>query len=169
MNGNNSSYLIILSMVAIVAIVSLVLINNNKVGIESKNVGGLAVKPSIENKEYQTNNLMIETKLIDKDKLKFIVKGDINQSNEEELRKFYFSAINEFETFLEGDEIFSKIDKKTLINELKKQGDPRVLGTGDVFESYPRFGAMRNFPGFKERGKYNPAYLNGHEMINQDN
>jgi len=120
MNGNNSSYLIILSIVAIVAIVSLVLINNNKVGIESKNVGGLAVKPSIENKEYQTNNLMIETKLIDKDKLKFIVKGDINQSNEEELRKFYFSAINEFETFLEGDEIFSKIDKKTLINELKK-------------------------------------------------
>ena len=56
---------------------------------------------------------------------------------------------------------------KILMEELKKEGDPRVLGTGDVFESYPRFGAMRDFPGFKERGKYNPEYLNGHEMINQ--
>ncbi|HSH19560.1 MAG TPA: sulfatase/phosphatase domain-containing protein, partial [Draconibacterium sp.] len=56
---------------------------------------------------------------------------------------------------------------KVLLDELTKQGDPRVLGNGDVFESYPRFGAMRDFPGFKERGKYNPEYLDGHEMINQ--
>ena len=55
---------------------------------------------------------------------------------------------------------------KVLTDELTKQGDPRVLGYGDIFESYPRFGGMRNFPGFKERGKYNPAFLNGHEMIN---
>jgi uncharacterized sulfatase len=57
--------------------------------------------------------------------------------------------------------------KIILLNELTKQGDPRVLGNGDVFESYPRFAGMRDFPGFKERGKYNPEYLNGHEMINQ--
>ena len=48
--------------------------------------------------------------------------------------------------------------KNTLINSLRKQGDPRVLGTGDVFESYPRFGGMREFDGFKIRGEYNPAY-----------
>lgn len=45
-----------------------------------------------------------------------------------------------------------------LIEELRAQGDPRVHGTGDIFESYPRFGSMRSFPGFKERGAYNPAY-----------
>lgn len=41
---------------------------------------------------------------------------------------------------------------------LVKQGDPRMLGDGDIFDSYPRFGLMRNWPGFKERGKYNPAF-----------
>lgn len=41
--------------------------------------------------------------------------------------------------------------------ELKKQGDPRVTGNGDIFDSYPRISSMREFPGFKERGKYNPA------------
>jgi len=44
------------------------------------------------------------------------------------------------------------------LDKLKKQGDPRVTGNGDIFESYPRFGAMRNFPGFKKRGEYNPAF-----------
>lgn len=42
---------------------------------------------------------------------------------------------------------------------LKDQGDPRMLGYGDIFDSYPRFGLMRNWPGFKERGKYNQAYI----------
>ena len=55
-----------------------------------------------------------------------------------------------------------------LMDELTKQGDPRVLGNGDVFESYPRFAHMRNFPGFKESGLYNPDYLNGHEPINPE-
>ena len=45
---------------------------------------------------------------------------------------------------------------------LRQQGDPRELGYGDIFESYPRFGRMRNFPGFKERGKYNPKYRRKH-------
>ena len=57
---------------------------------------------------------------------------------------------------------------KVLLDELTKQGDPRVLGSGDVFESYPRFASMRDFPRFKEQGKYNPEYLNGHEMINKE-
>lgn len=48
---------------------------------------------------------------------------------------------------------------KVLMDELTKQGDPRVLGNGDVFESYPRFGGMRDFPGFKEKGNYNPAFI----------
>lgn len=41
---------------------------------------------------------------------------------------------------------------------LTRQGDPRMTGNGDIFESYPRFGAMRNWPGFKKRGAYNPAF-----------
>lgn len=48
--------------------------------------------------------------------------------------------------------------RKTLESDLKTQGDPRMTGKGDVFDSYPRFGAMRDFPGFKEKGKYNPKY-----------
>lgn len=41
---------------------------------------------------------------------------------------------------------------------LKQQADPRMTGHGDIFESYPRYGLMRPFPGFRERGKYNPKY-----------
>ncbi len=45
-----------------------------------------------------------------------------------------------------------------LTQELTRQGDPRLLGKGDCFESYPRFGSMREFPGFNERGKYHPKF-----------
>ncbi len=48
--------------------------------------------------------------------------------------------------------------RNRLMELLEKQGDPRVTGRGDIFESYPRFAGMREFPGFKERGAYNPAY-----------
>lgn len=48
--------------------------------------------------------------------------------------------------------------KKELEKKLTEQGDPRMTGYGDVFDSYPRFGLMRPFDGFKERGKYNPKY-----------
>lgn len=42
---------------------------------------------------------------------------------------------------------------------LKEQEDPRILGTGDVFESYPRMGGMRpELGGFAERGEYNAKY-----------
>ena len=42
---------------------------------------------------------------------------------------------------------------------LKEQGDPRLHGNGDIFESYPRFGGFRpHLGGFIKRGEYNPAY-----------
>lgn len=48
--------------------------------------------------------------------------------------------------------------RSTLIADLKEQGDPRLHGEGDIFESYPRFGTMRYYPGFRNRGEYNPAF-----------
>ncbi len=45
--------------------------------------------------------------------------------------------------------------RTTLDDELVKQADPRMTGNGDIFETYPRFGQMRAFKGFRERGKYN--------------
>ncbi|MEZ5038456.1 MAG: sulfatase [Saprospiraceae bacterium] len=48
--------------------------------------------------------------------------------------------------------------KSELMTQLAMQGDPRVLGDGDIFESYPRFASMRAFAGFRERGAYNPKY-----------
>jgi uncharacterized sulfatase len=56
---------------------------------------------------------------------------------------------------------------KTVLEELRReleitlrdQQDPRVLGRGDIFESYPRFQTMRpELGGFAEQGKYNPKY-----------
>lgn len=57
----------------------------------------------------------------------------------------------------EYSEILGQL-REALVSELTDQKDPRVLGTGDVFESYPRFGLMRPFPGFRERGAYNEAF-----------
>ena len=48
--------------------------------------------------------------------------------------------------------------KNQLASTLLEQKDPRMLGQGDIFESYPRFGRMRMFPGFRERGVYNTSY-----------
>lgn len=48
--------------------------------------------------------------------------------------------------------------KQKLVTQLTAQGDPRLVGGGMVFESYPRFGAMRQFPGFRDKGVYNPAF-----------
>ena len=46
-----------------------------------------------------------------------------------------------------------------LQEELIAQGDPRELGYGDIFDSYPRHGPMKDYiGGFKERGEYNPEY-----------
>ena len=35
--------------------------------------------------------------------------------------------------------------RKELEEKLTKEGDPRMINGGDVFDSYPRFGSMRNF------------------------
>ena len=56
---------------------------------------------------------------------------------------------------------FKSIAKKLrteLEQTLTEQGDPRMLGYGDVIESYPRYSSMRKFKGFKKRGEYNPKY-----------
>jgi uncharacterized sulfatase len=48
-----------------------------------------------------------------------------------------------------------------LARELERLGDPRMTKNGDVWESYPRFSAMRpELGGFAEQGKYNPKYKN---------
>ena len=63
---------------------------------------------------------------------------------------------------LSGDPRYAGVKRELetkLMELLKEQQDPRVLGKGDIFESYPRFGLMRLFPGFSERGVYNPAFM----------
>jgi uncharacterized sulfatase len=43
---------------------------------------------------------------------------------------------------------------------LKEQGDPRMVGYGDVFEGYPYFGRMMpGLGGFREPGRYNPRFV----------
>ena len=63
---------------------------------------------------------------------------------------------------LAGDPAFREIRqqlRQRLERELTEEGDPRMLGYGDIFESYPRFGPMRPAcGGFAEQGKYNPKY-----------
>ncbi|MCB0668597.1 MAG: sulfatase [Saprospiraceae bacterium] len=49
--------------------------------------------------------------------------------------------------------------KSSLEEILLSEGDPRITGEGNVFDSYPRMSPMRNFPGFKERGQYNPEFM----------
>ncbi|KPL11910.1 heparan N-sulfatase [candidate division BRC1 bacterium SM23_51] len=56
---------------------------------------------------------------------------------------------------------YAAIQKKLraeLEQALTEQKDPRVLGYGDVFDSYPRYSAMRDYPGFKKQGEYNPKF-----------
>jgi len=48
--------------------------------------------------------------------------------------------------------------REILKKNLKAQKDPRMLGKGDIFESYPRYSFMRKFKGFRERGKYNKKF-----------
>lgn len=65
---------------------------------------------------------------------------------------------------LSTDPVYASVRKvlgETLMHELTRHGDPRATGRGDIFESYPRFGRMRLFDGFRARGKYNEAYRQG--------
>ena len=56
----------------------------------------------------------------------------------------------------EYKEVLSQL-KQQLFNDLKEQGDPRVFDN-PVFDSYPRYSTMRNFPGFNQRGQYNAEF-----------
>jgi len=63
---------------------------------------------------------------------------------------------------LVGDQALASIKEdlsKKLEAVLVDQKDPRGMGTGDIFESYPRVSSMRpELGGFAERGEYNPNY-----------
>lgn len=49
--------------------------------------------------------------------------------------------------------------RAVLEKALTAHGDPRLLGQGDIWESYPRYSPMRKIlGGFVEEGQYNPAY-----------
>lgn len=48
--------------------------------------------------------------------------------------------------------------RKELEQRLIVEGDPRMTTGSEVFDSYPRFGRMRPFQGFREQGTYNPEY-----------
>lgn len=54
--------------------------------------------------------------------------------------------------------------RDALETELKKQSDPRMRGSA-IFDSYPRISSMREFEGFKERGEYNPAYIQEDQKV----
>ena len=58
--------------------------------------------------------------------------------------------------------ILEELDR-ALVDLLTEQGDPRMRGKGDVFESYPYYQRLpeEGFPGFKEYGVYNEAFTAG--------
>lgn len=62
---------------------------------------------------------------------------------------------------LSGDKRYESVLndlRQQLTAHLLKEGDPRITGAGDVFDSYPRFAPMRRFDGFRRRGEYNKAF-----------
>ncbi len=49
--------------------------------------------------------------------------------------------------------------RSELDRTLKAQRDPRALGAGDIFDSYPRYSPMRpELGGFAKQGEYNPKF-----------
>lgn len=70
---------------------------------------------------------------------------------------------------LADDPAYNDVRKKLwqqLKADLEQQGDPRIFGKGDVFDSYPVFRPIvmedeegkGKFPGFSELGEYNPKF-----------
>ena len=68
-------------------------------------------------------------------------------------------CMNDLASSTKHQTILKKLQQQ-LEKELIAQGDPRVHGNGAIFDSYPRFGLMRPFDGFKERGQYNKNPIN---------
>ncbi|MFZ5833128.1 MAG: sulfatase [Planctomycetota bacterium] len=68
------------------------------------------------------------------------------------------ACLNDLAADAAHEEVREKL-RAQLTETLTRQGDPRFNGYGDIWESYPRYGAMRpELGGFVERGKYNPKY-----------
>ncbi len=65
---------------------------------------------------------------------------------------------------LAGDARYGAVQRRLrqrLTETLTREKDPHMLGNGDIWESYPRFGPMRaELGGFAEWGEYNPKYRN---------
>ncbi len=63
---------------------------------------------------------------------------------------------------LADDGQFAETKKRLWVQlqkDLTEQGDPRMLGYGDIIDSYPFFGRFQpDIPGFKEIGVYNSAF-----------
>jgi N-sulfoglucosamine sulfohydrolase len=101
--------------------------------------------------------------LILENKDEYITYFDLiyNKRPEEEL----FDIVNDPDCIinLASKPEYSKIAtqlRSKLEQILTEQGDPRLLGYGDIFESYPYYQKFNDIiPGFKERGKYNPKYM----------
>lgn len=52
---------------------------------------------------------------------------------------------------------------------LKQQEDRRVLGYGDIFENYPRFGQIRGLAGPDvKKGKYVKKFIQPNQSIPQE-
>jgi N-sulfoglucosamine sulfohydrolase len=67
-------------------------------------------------------------------------------------------CINDLSKSVKMSSVLQKL-RMNLEERLIKEGDPRIVDGGDIFESYPRFGGMRDFDGFKKQGEYNPKYI----------
>jgi hypothetical protein len=55
----------------------------------------------------------------------------------------------------------------SLADQLRKNGDPRMFGQGDIWESYPRFMSIKNFGGDHPAfmGVYNEYYVQPGQRI----
>ena len=70
------------------------------------------------------------------------------------------AGIQEYEQVF--DSLFRKLKQQLVDNE-----DPRLVGEGDIWESYPRFMGIRNFNGDHpaHRGVYNDHYIQAGQRI----
>lgn len=80
---------------------------------------------------------------------------------EEELYKINEDVACQVNLAAQKDYVDIKNELKIILEEnLRIQSDPRILGYGDMYESFPRYGNYRpELDGFKQKGEYNPEYL----------